>query len=216
MAQNNNPNNQFKEHQEFIVAEYNYIAQTAFQANEDRARVFEFFLISFGTFLASIFSSQVFSEPKAADIVFSMIFFVVSLLGASTVLELSRLRLAWAESVLSMNKMKDYLINNYPLLNECFSWRTNTIPNVFKLKSISFLKALQISVLSGISLGASVALLLFSCGKDDIAQCVGIIVSVFATLFYVFALYYRPLHNADITKEIRLLKNTENATPAQE
>ena len=74
MTEDKSPNKQLEDNQDFIVAEFNYIAQTAFQANEDRARVSEFFLISFGTFLAALFSSQIFNDPKTANIVFSIIF----------------------------------------------------------------------------------------------------------------------------------------------
>ena len=44
--------------QGIAVAEFEYIAQTAFQAHEDRARVSEFFLISFGTLLAAVLTTQ--------------------------------------------------------------------------------------------------------------------------------------------------------------
>jgi len=41
-----------------ITAEFNYIAQTAFQANEDRARASQYFLITFGTVIAALYSSE--------------------------------------------------------------------------------------------------------------------------------------------------------------
>jgi hypothetical protein len=41
-----------------LAAEYNYAAQTAFQANEDRARVTSFYLVTVGSFLAAILSTQ--------------------------------------------------------------------------------------------------------------------------------------------------------------
>ena len=37
---------------EMLIAEYNYIAQTAFQANEDRSRVTSFYFVSVGSLVA--------------------------------------------------------------------------------------------------------------------------------------------------------------------
>jgi hypothetical protein len=42
-----------------LSAEFSYIAQTAFQANEDRARASQFFFLSFATIIAAIYSTQV-------------------------------------------------------------------------------------------------------------------------------------------------------------
>jgi hypothetical protein len=196
MTDNTNKNDQFTEHQDFIVAEFNYIAQTAFQANEDRARVSEFFLISFGTFLAALFSSQLsVMEPRLVHTLFSILFIVVAFLGLLTTLELSRLRLAWLESVRSMNSMKDYLIRNHPTLNECFPWRTETVPKPFKPWSVGFMKALQVSILSGVSIGAAVTFTMLSFGNVTVNWCVSIFSAGFATILYMILFYYLPLRS---------------------
>ena len=46
---------------ELLAAEYNYIAQTANQANEDRARVSSFYLIAVVSLLAALFGTQLFT-----------------------------------------------------------------------------------------------------------------------------------------------------------
>jgi len=184
----------FSEHQDFIVAEFNYIAQTAFQANEDRARVSEFFLLSFGTFLAALFSSQLSGiKPELVYKLFSLLFIIVALLGLLTILELSRLRLAWVDSVRSMNSMKDYLIENHPTLIKCFPWRTDTIPKTFKPWSVGFMKALQVSILSGVSIGATVTFTMFSFGQVDVNWFVSIFSAGLSTTLYMILFYYLPL-----------------------
>lgn len=198
---------QFKESQEFVVAEFNYIAQTAYQANEDRARVSEFFLISFGTFLAAFFSSEIISEPQTANIVFSIIFFIVAFLGATTILELSHLRLAWLSSVLAMNKMKNFVFSGEPGDQSCIIWRIEDIPESYKPWSVGFLKALQVSVLSGVAFGASALFLTFLCGKEGWAWYVGIVSAIIIAFLYMVLFYYRPLQHADITETIKKLKN---------
>ena len=42
-----------------LTAEYDYIAQTAFQANEDRARVSTYYVVTFGTLVGALFSLQI-------------------------------------------------------------------------------------------------------------------------------------------------------------
>ncbi|MEO5887697.1 MAG: hypothetical protein ABIQ77_08545, partial [Anaerolineales bacterium] len=49
---------------ELLAAEYDYIAQTASQAHEDRARVSSFYLIAVGSLVAALFSTQLF-EPDS-------------------------------------------------------------------------------------------------------------------------------------------------------
>lgn len=196
MSNNEDPQIDFIEHQDFIVAEYNYMAQTAFQAHEDRARVSEFFLVSFGTFIAALFSSQ-FSDvdPYLMYAVFSILFIVVAFLGMLTTLELSRLRLAWLASVKSMNIMKDYLIKNCPSLAECFPWRTETIPKPFKPWSVGFMKALQVSILSGFSISAATIFIKFSSGGSEVNWAINILIAGFAAILYLVLFYYLPLQN---------------------
>lgn len=197
MTNGNHQNDQFENYQEFIVAEFSYIAQTAFQAHEDRARVSEFFLISFGTFLAALFSSQFSNgEPIIIYIIFSLLFLAVSFLGSLTVLELSRLRLAWLKSVGAMNKMKDHLVSISPDLDDCFEWRTDSIPEPFKIKSVGFLKALEVSVLSGCSTGVALSFIFLAFGSENVLWCPSLVLTVISSYLYFVVFYYSPLKNA--------------------
>jgi hypothetical protein len=95
------------EFDELLAAEFDYIAQTAIQANEDRARVSSFYLIAVGSLLAALFSTQFFdptSPSQTVNLMFSGLFALLMLLGASTVMQLARLRAAWHESALAMNQ----------------------------------------------------------------------------------------------------------------
>jgi hypothetical protein len=116
------------------------------------------------------------------------LFLIVALLGLLTALELSRLRLAWFESVRSMNCMKDYLIKNCPTLSECLPWRTDTIPKPFKPWSVGFMKALQVSILLGVSIGGAVTFMMLLFGNDGVNWCVGIFSAGFATILYMVLL----------------------------
>ena len=85
---------------EILKAEYDYIATTVFQANEDRSRVASFYFVSVGSLVAAILSA-IFStsDLKSVSLAFSGLFVVLTILGALTLAQLARLRAAWHESV---------------------------------------------------------------------------------------------------------------------
>jgi hypothetical protein len=43
---------------EILIAEFNYIANSAFQANEDRSRAMSFYFVSVGSLMAEILGTQ--------------------------------------------------------------------------------------------------------------------------------------------------------------
>jgi F0F1-type ATP synthase assembly protein I len=141
-----------------LAAEFDYIAQTAAQATEDRARVSSFYLIAVGSLVAALFGTQFLgmpSVPRTVNLMFSGLFFLLTLLGTSTIMQLARLRAAWYESMLAMNQLKDYMINeNKPLAN-AFRWQSNTLPPKYKTGSVSYFQALEVALISGIMLGAA-------------------------------------------------------------
>ena len=143
---------------ELLAAEYNYIAQTANQANEDRARVASFYLIAVGSLLAALFSTQLFEPEKftqAVKLLFCVLFTFLTLLGSSTVMQLGRLRNSWHQSMLAMNHIKDFAIRERPELEKAFLWKTSTLPPRYKKSSISYFQALEVALISGLMFGAA-------------------------------------------------------------
>jgi hypothetical protein len=144
---------------EILTTEYAYIAQSAFQANEDRARVSTYYVVTFGTLVAALFSLRV-DNADLTNIhtALFIVFLALALFGLSTLLQLVRLRQAWRESILAMTRIKDYYIKKAgtPDLAGAFLWRESTIPPHYKPWSIGFLMALQVALLGGVSLGAAV------------------------------------------------------------
>jgi hypothetical protein len=144
---------------ELLAAEFNYIAQTANQANEDRARVSSFYLVAVGSLFAGLFSTQFFdsgSLTSTLKLMFSGLFAVLTLLGASTVMQLARLRSAWYESMRAMNEIKDFAMSQNPELVKAFRWKTSTLPPKFKIQSVSFYQAIQVAIISGLMFAAAV------------------------------------------------------------
>jgi len=143
---------------ELLAAEYNYIAQTANQVNEDRARVSSFYLVAVGSLLAALFSTQLFEPEKftqSVKLLFCLLFVLLTLLGASTAIQLGRLRGAWYEAMLAMNHIKDFAMSRRPELAEAFLWKTSTLPPKYKTSSISYYQAVQVALISGLVFGAA-------------------------------------------------------------
>jgi hypothetical protein len=141
-----------------LTAEFNYIAQTAFQANEDRARVTSFYLITLASFVAAILGAQ-FEKLSVPQVyyAFVVLFAVLALASFLTVLQLARLRQAWFSSVAALNHLKNYCVKQSPGMNlgDAFAWNVDTTPDKFKPWSLGFMLALQTSVLGGVSVGAT-------------------------------------------------------------
>ncbi len=145
---------------ELLAAEYDYIAQTASQANEDRARVSSFYLIAVGSLVAALFGTQFFdpnslSHSRTVNLMFSGLFALLTLLGGSTIIQLARLRAAWHESMLAMNQLKDFMVTQHPELSQAFRWTKNTLPSKYKMNSVSYYQAVEVALIGGLMFGAS-------------------------------------------------------------
>jgi hypothetical protein len=146
------------EFDELLAAEFDYIAQTAIQANEDRARVSSFYLIAVGSLVAALFGTQFFDPnffTPSINIMFGGLFILLTLLGTSTVMQLARLRAAWYESMLAMNQLKDYMMNQNRTLIQAFRWKTSTLPSKYKTNSVSYYQAVEVTLISGLMAGAA-------------------------------------------------------------
>jgi hypothetical protein len=146
---------------ELLAAEYNYIAGTANQANEDRARVSSFYLIAVGSLVAALFGTQFFdpnslTHSRTINLMFSGLFTLLTLLGGSTIMQLARLRSAWHESMMAMNQIKDFMISQHPELSAAFRWKTSTLPPKYKRNSVSYFQAVEVALIGGLMFGAGV------------------------------------------------------------
>ena len=148
---------------DILVAEYQYIAATANQADEDRSRIASFYFVAVGSIVAAILGTQFAKDNlKGVSIAFSILFLVLTVLGGLTSAQLARLRAAWHESIQAMNQVKDYYVARYPHIQPAFRWRAQTIPPTDKPFSIANLIALQVSLLGALTTAAAVYFLLFA------------------------------------------------------
>jgi hypothetical protein len=150
---------------EILKAEYDYIANTVFQANEDRSRVASFYFVSVGSLVAAIVGS-IFStnDLKSVSLAFAGLFVVLTALGALTLAQLARLRAAWHESAQAMNQIKDYYIRHNKEIEPAFKWTAETLPHTDKPYSIANLMASEVMFLSAITCAAAIYFLLLTLG----------------------------------------------------
>jgi hypothetical protein len=184
------------EFDELLASEFDYIAQTAAQATEDRARVSSFYLIAVGSLIAAMFGTQFMgmrSLPTTINLMFSGLFLLLTLLGTSTIMQLARLRAAWYESMLAMNQLKDYMIRENKPLAKAFRWQSNTLPPKYKTSSVSYYQAMEVALISGLLLSASLFFLLHAFFTIEFSHWTLFILIGLLTIYFQLRIYKRIL-----------------------
>jgi F0F1-type ATP synthase assembly protein I len=184
------------EFDELLAAEFDYIAQTAAQATEDRARVSSFYLIAVGSLIAAMFGTQFLDMkplPKTVNLMFSGLFLLLTLLGTSTIMQLARLRAAWYESMLAMNQLKDYMINENKPLAKAFRWQSSTLPPKYKSNSVSYYQALEVALISGLMFGAALFFFLQAFFRTGLLHGIISILTGGLTIYLQLRIYRRIL-----------------------
>lgn len=184
------------EFDELLAAEFDYIAQTAAQATEDRARVSSFYLIAVGSLIAAMFGTQFLgmkSLPTSINLMFSGLFLLLTLMGTSTIMQLARLRSAWYESMLAMNQIKDYMIGENKPLAKAFRWQSSTLPPKYRTSSVSYYQAIEVSLISGLMLGASMFFLVHAFFTVGIGHWIAFTIAGALTMYFQLSTYRRIL-----------------------
>ena len=164
---------------DILVAEYEYIAATAHDANEDRSRVASFYFVSVGSIVAAILGTQFAKDTiRSVAPAFSILFLVLTILGALTIAQLARLRAAWHESIEAMNQIKNFYISKFPETKSAFKWSGKTIPPTNKPFSIANLIALEVALLGALTSAAAAYFILFAVGEVTMLSW-GIIAAAF-------------------------------------
>lgn len=179
---------------EIVTAEFNYIASTAFQANEDRARVTQFYFVTVGTFIAALFGSQLENvDLPQLYAAFAIAFGLIFILGGLTTYQLVRLRLAWYESIQAMNQIKSAAAREHPHLEGYFRWRVDTQPRLFKPASLGFVLALMVALFSGFALGSAFAFGQLALGSVQVAWSTSVLVGLLGMGVMLVLVYWLPL-----------------------
>jgi hypothetical protein len=139
-----------------LVAEFEYLANTAIQAGEEHARVPQYYFMALGSSLASLLSVLEIPQKYVPWTYwgFALIFFILSGFGWLTVKQLISFRIAWLQSSLAMDEIKEYYINHFQQFNlqSAIQFRIAKLPDAYKPGSIGQLLASATSLMSSLSL----------------------------------------------------------------
>jgi len=173
---------------DILIAEFQYIAQTAFQANEDRARVSNFYFVTLAAAVAAIIGTKIEGTSTVGVYLgFSIMFAVLSAVGLITLLQLARLRTAWTESARAMNIIKQYYMERFQELQpeKAFAWNMNTIPPLNKQKSVAFLLSLSIMIVDAATISAATIYLSLTLGALPMDQAWLLIAFLTGAVYFI-------------------------------
>lgn len=127
-----------------LLEEFNYASVTAYQAMEDRARVSSLYYLLLGALASGLLAIY---QLGGKTLTTSQLQ-VIALLIAAGVLSVTffekiiRLRLAYRESLICMNVIKEFYIQQFqqymPHVEQAFRWRLKTIPTGERIGSVTF------------------------------------------------------------------------------
>lgn len=124
-----------------LLEEFNYASVTAYQAQEDRARMFNLYLLLIGVLgsgLAAVYQLGGGLKAFGGELSIALLL-VAGMMGVAFFTKLIRLRQAWRESALVMALIKEYYIQEFatsaPGAVRAFYWRLKTLPTGEKLTS---------------------------------------------------------------------------------
>ncbi len=139
-----------------LLEEFNYASVTAYQAMEDRARMFYIYLLLIGVIasgLGAIYqlggSANSYLRPEAIALLL-----ITGMVGIGFFVKLIRLRQAWRESVICMNVIKEFYIRQFqrqmPGIERAFRWRLKSIPAGERFGSTTFIVCFTVALLASV------------------------------------------------------------------
>jgi hypothetical protein len=147
-----------------LMEEFNYAGVTAYQALEDRARMFNLYLLLIGVVASAVGAIYQIGRPDAPSgrglqYLLILLLGVGAMLGAIFFAKLIRLRQAWRESALAMNTVKEFYIHKFkghmPDVEHAFRWRLHTMPAGERLGSVTFLVCYTTAFLGSLCLAGA-------------------------------------------------------------
>ena len=191
-----------------LLEEFNYVSVTAYQAMEDRARISNFYYLLLGvlvTGLAAVyqFSGGIHNIPLS---LVTILLLVGAIISVSFFVTLIRLRQAYKESLLTMNVIKEFYIDEFkqqmPRIEHAFRWRLATMPKGERLGSVTFMIAALNAFIGSLCLAGAVYFITEQPLPGPGAIILGVVVFFIAVSVHIFY-YRRALSKKDDIKVIQ-------------
>jgi hypothetical protein len=141
-----------------LEREFEYARDSSLQANSDRAQIVNLYLILVGGVGSILLAMPTLAAGRSVALppeVYAAGFLLLGVLGLFTIFKLIRLRQAWHDSVLAMNRIKDFYLAHYPALAPAFRWRTESVPRPELPGTITFNLAVLVALIDSLAVGAA-------------------------------------------------------------
>lgn len=140
---------------DILGKEYQYAHSTASEAMRDRHQMINFYLVFVGVVTSGVIAI-VREESGSGQTLGTALLWLLCSVGWLYFLKIIRLRQAWYESILAMNQIKEFYIQNAKgmsaeALRSAFRWQPTTLPAPHKPWTLFFLSAMTIAFLDGIA-----------------------------------------------------------------
>jgi hypothetical protein len=148
-----------------LLEEFNYAGVTAYQAMEDRARISSFYYILVGVLASGMAAVYQLSGGTHNVPLFLVAILLVigGLVSICFFVTLIRLRQAHKESLLSMNMIKEFYIDQFkqqmPAIEHAFRWRLATMPKGERIGSVTFMIAALNAIIGSLCLAGAAFIL---------------------------------------------------------
>jgi hypothetical protein len=184
-----------RSHVSLQIEEFNYASLTAYQAMEDRARISSFYYLLLGVLASGLAAIYQFSERAHTipPFIIATLLLVAAMVSVTFFITIIRLRQAYRESVLCMNVIKEFYIEQFkqqmPAIEHAFRWRLRTIPLGERIGSVTFMFGYLNALIGSLCLAGAVFISTEQPFSEPGASILAGIAFVIAMLLHI--LYYR-------------------------
>lgn len=178
-----------------LLEEFNYASLTAYQAMEDRARTSSFYYLLLSVLASGLAAIYQFSNGAHAipQFIVVTLLLIAAIVSVTFFITIIRLRQAYIESVLCMNVIKEFYIQQFkqqmPAIEHAFRWRLRTIPLGERIGSVTFMFGYLNALIGSLCLAGAVFIGTEQLFSEPGASILAGMVFVIAILLHIF--YYR-------------------------
>ena len=178
-----------------LLEEFNYASLTAYQAMEDRARITSFYYLLLGVLASGLAAIYQFSKGAHAipQFIVVTLLLIAAIVSVTFFITIIRLRQAYRESVLCMNVIKEFYIQQFkqqmPAIERAFRWRLRTIPLGERIGSVTFMFGYLNALIGSLCLAGAVFIGTEQPFSEPGASILAGMAFVIAMLLHIF--YYR-------------------------
>jgi 8-oxo-dGTP pyrophosphatase MutT (NUDIX family) len=141
-----------------MLAEFNYASATAYQALDDRGRMFGIYLGITSVLAGGVGALYELGKKDAnSEVIAAALLLLAGLIGVIFFFKIVRIRQAFSDSLITMNVIKEHYISQFkatvPQVDKIFRWRMKSMPSAHKFGSLTFLVCVGIITIDSLALG---------------------------------------------------------------